>query len=131
MTNKKVPNFRKLIAQENITFLAGRNDVSNDELVEQALPNEFLLHTASTGSPFVNIKGKPKIGEIQRAAVFCAAYSREYKKNPGRKIIEIHLFKKSDTKKPFGAKPGLWVVKKAKTIKVKNSEIKKFLEEKK
>lgn len=128
--DKKIPNFRKLVENE-ITFLAGKNDLSNDELVKQASPEEFLLHTASAGSPFVNIKGKPKMEEIKRGAIFCAAYSREYKKNPEKKIIDVHLFKKSDTKKPLGAKPGLWQVKKVKILKVKNSEIKKFLEEKK
>lgn len=117
-------NFRKLELKSGSLILAGRNAENNEELVKQAGKNEEVFHTKSPGSPFVNIKGKSKKGDINIAAVLCAKYSREWKKN--RKDIIVHKFKGKDIFKLKGMKKGTFGVKKFKTIKIKKSDILKF-----
>lgn len=121
--NKKT-NFRKLTTKNGTLVLAGKNDESNEKLVEQAEKNEEVFHTKEAGSPFVNIKGKPKASDIKEAAVFCAKYSRDWKKN--KKDVLIHQFKGKDIYKNAGMKAGTFGVKKYKVIKVKKEEIEKW-----
>ena len=76
------------------------------------------------GSPFVNIKGKAKRGDIKFAAIFCAKYSRDWKKN--KKDVIVHQFKKHDMLKEKIMKTGTFGIKKLKKIKVKKQDILKF-----
>lgn len=126
-------NFRKLITKNGVLILAGKDENSNEELVKQAAPNEFVFHTAAAGSPFVNIKNETevplrenKINEegIKEAAVFCAKYSRDWKEH--KKDVEVHKFLGKDIFKSKGMKAGTFGVKKFETIKVKKEEIEKF-----
>jgi predicted ribosome quality control (RQC) complex YloA/Tae2 family protein len=114
-------NFRKYTTKNGFMVLAGRDSKSNEELVFQVDPNEEVLHTAHPGSPFVNIKGTPKTRDIKEAAIFCARFSRDWKKNG--KDVEIHRFKGKDIYKEKGMKQGTFGVKKFKLIKVKKEEI--------
>ncbi len=113
--------FRELITKSGTRVLAGRDEKSNEKLVAQIEKNEEVFHTASPGSPFVNIKGKPKKSDIKEAAVFCAKYSREWKKN--KSDVIVHQFKGKDVYKKKGMKPGTFGVKKVKIIKVKKRDI--------
>jgi len=113
-------NFRRLITKNGTLILAGRNDESNEKLVEQVEKNEEVFHTKEAGSPFVNIKGKPKIGDIKEAMIFCARFSRDWKKNSSDVII--HQFKGRDIFKDKGMKAGTFGIKRFKAIKIKKSE---------
>jgi len=108
-------------------ILAGRDAGSNEALVNQVKPEEEVFHTKSPGSPFVNIKGKPKRGDIKQAAIFCARYSRDWKKN--RKDVEVHRFKGKNIYKTKIMKKGTFGVKKVKIIKVKKKDIAQFEKE--
>jgi len=77
-------NFRKFITKQGTVILAGKNDENNEELIKQARDSEEVFHTEHPGSPFVNIKGKPKRGDLKAAAIFCARYSRDWKKKQKR-----------------------------------------------
>jgi predicted ribosome quality control (RQC) complex YloA/Tae2 family protein len=116
-------NFRKFVTASGTTILAGRTAENNEELIKQAKKNENVFHTSAPGSPFVNIKGKPKRGDIKTAAVFCARYSREWKK---KRDVEVHRFKGRDIFKRKEMKTGTFGVKKFKRIKVKKRDIIKF-----
>lgn len=118
--------FRELITKSGTRVLAGRDEKSNERLVAQVEKDEEVFHTASPGSPFVNIKikGKPKLGDIKEVAVFCAKYSREWKKN--KSDVIVHQFKGKDIYKKKGMKIGTFGVKKVKIIKVKKNEILNF-----
>ena len=117
--------FRKFITKSGAVILAGKDAESNELLVKQALENEEVFHTEVPGSPFVNIKGKPKKSDIKIAAIFCARYSRDWKKN--RENIVVHRFKGKDIFKTKDMKTGTFGVKKFIVIKVKKEDILKTL----
>jgi len=115
-------NFREIITSNGTKILVGRTAENNEALVAQVSPDEEVFHTAEPGSPFVNIKGKPKKGDLMQAAIFCAKYSRAWKKN-NRNPVEIHRFKGKDIYKTKGMKSGTFGVKKFKIIKIKKEQI--------
>lgn len=118
--------FREYVTKNGTLFLAGKDAVTNEELISQVEPSEDVFHTKEPGSPFVNIKGEPKTEDVKEAAIFCAAYSRIWKKN---KIdIEIHKFKGHDIYKERRMPLGTFGVKNFKVIKIKKKEIEKWLE---
>lgn len=117
---KKI-NFRKFVTDNGTLILAGRNDESNEELIKQTGKDEEVFHTKDAGSPFVNIKGKSKKGDLKIAAAICAKYSRDWEKN--KSDIEVHMFKGKDIYKNAGMKAGTFGVKKYKIIKVKREEV--------
>jgi len=119
--------FRELITKAETKILAGRNAKNNEELVVQAKPSEEVFHTAAPGSPFVNIKGKPGRGDIKKAAVFCAAYSQDWRDK--KKDVIVHRFKKKDIYKVKTMSLGTFGVRKRTLIKVKKADIKKFTNE--
>lgn len=120
----KKPKFREHVTKQGTLILAGKNENNNEDLVKQAEKDEEVFHTKETGSPFVNIKGEPKKGDMKEAAIFCAKYSKDWKKN--HKDIEVHQFKGKDIYKNKGMKAGTFGVKNRKIIKVKKEEIEEF-----
>jgi len=121
---KMKPKFREAITKNGTTMLAGKDAESNEKLIEQAEKNEEVFHTAAVGSPFVNIKGKPKRGDIKEAAIYCAIYSRDWKKN--KKDVLVHRFNGKDIFKRKEMKKGTFGVKKFKIIKIKKQEIQDY-----
>jgi len=121
-----IVRFRKFITGSGTRILAGKNAENNEELIKQVKSSEEVFHTATPGSPFVNIKEKPKKGDIGTAAVFCALHSREWKKNK-KNNIKIHRFKGKDIYKNKGMRIGTFGVKKFKVINVRKEDIEKFL----
>jgi predicted ribosome quality control (RQC) complex YloA/Tae2 family protein len=117
-------NFRTHISKQGTLFLAGRTAENNEELISQIKPTENVFHTKSPGSPFVNIKGIPKLGDLKEAAIMCARYSRDWKKN--QSDILIHRFFGKEIKKSKFMKLGTFGVRNAKTIKVKKDDIINF-----
>ena len=116
--------FREIISKKGTLILAGKNAENNEELVAQIEPNEEVFHTAAPGSPFVNIKGKPKPGDINEAAIICAKYSQDYRDNRGN--VVVHIFKGKDIYKRKDMKKGTFGVKKLKVMKIKKELIKDF-----
>ena len=115
---------RTHISKQKTLFLAGRTDKNNEDLIAQVKPEELVFHTKAPGSPFVNIKGIPKEGDIIEAAIMCARYSRDWKKNKGD--IAIHKFIGKNIKKSKLMKTGTFGVKSPDSIKVKEEQIKNF-----
>lgn len=112
------------MTKSNTLIIAGRTAENNEELIRQVGKNEEVFHTSTPGSPFVNIKGKPEKGDIKTAVIFCARYSRDWKKN--KRDVEVHRFKGRDIYKRKDMKTGTFGVKKFKRIKVKKKDILKF-----
>lgn len=107
--------------------IAGKDENSNEIVVEQAKQQELLIHTEAPGSPFCNIKSdSPTQEDIYETAVFCAKYSRAWKQAKRKKDISVHIFFKRDTKKEAGMKKGCFAVSKFKTLKVKKQDILEF-----
>jgi predicted ribosome quality control (RQC) complex YloA/Tae2 family protein len=117
--------FRQLITKKGTLLLAGKNAKNNEELIEQVQPSEIVLHTAEAGSPFVNIKGKPKFWDIKEAAIFCARHSKDWRDN--KKDVLVHKFIGKDIYKDRNMKLGTFGIKKFKVIKVKKKWIEEFI----
>jgi len=118
--------FRERTLESGTKILLGKNEKNNDELMESYKgKSNTILHTVAPGSPFcVILKNRPLKKEIYESAVACASKSQDWRDN--KTDINVHRFTGKDTKKPKGMKPGGWVVKKAKTIKVKKQDIEKI-----
>lgn len=117
-------NLRTHISKQGTLFLAGRTDANNEELISQTKPNEEVFHTRAAGSPFLNIKGDAKRGDIKEAAIMCARYSRDWREN--KNDIIIHRFNGSNIHKSKNMKIGTFGVRKVKLIKVKKIDILNF-----
>lgn len=122
---ERITKLRTHVSKQGTLFLAGRTDKTNEILMSQIKPEEIILHTEMAGSPFVNIKGNPQEGDMKEAAIMCARYSRDYKKNKGD--VLVHYFSGKNTHKSKKMKPGTFGVKNAKEIKVKLKEIESFI----
>jgi len=116
--------FREIISKKGTLILAGKNAENNEELIAQIEPNEEVFHTVNPGSPFVNIKGEPKPGDIKEAAIICAKYSQDYRDN--KSDVVVHIFKGKDVYKKKDMKKGTFGVKKLKIMKIKKELIENF-----
>lgn len=116
--------FRERITRSGNTLLAGKDSRGNEKLIAQVEPEEEIFHTQEKGSPFVNIKGKLNKGDLKEAAIFCAKYSQDWKKNC--EDVIVHRFKGKHIFKEKGMKEGTFGVKKIKKIKVKKEWIEGF-----
>lgn len=116
--------FREFISKKGTLILSGKNAENNEELIAQVLPDEEVFHTEAPGSPFVNIKGKPKPGDIKEAAVICAKYSQNYRDN--KSDVIVNHFKGKDIYKKKDMDKGTFGVKKNMKLKIKKELIEKF-----
>jgi predicted ribosome quality control (RQC) complex YloA/Tae2 family protein len=115
--------YRQFKTSSGSLIIGGKNAEQNEELVRKFIgKSSVIMHTKAAGSPFCIILGKPKRGDLKKAAIFTARYSREWKKN--KKDVEVHCFKGRDVYKSRGMKTGMFGVKKYKKIKVKKEDIK-------
>ena len=119
--------FREYLTKKETLILAGKNAENNEELIAQVNPEEEVFHTKARGSPFVNIKGKPKFGEMKKAAIICAKYSKDWRDN--KKDILVHNFKGKEIYKRKDMAQGTFGIKKEKIIKVKKRWIEGFEKE--
>jgi len=112
---------REFVTKRETLILAGKSAESNEQLIAQVEPSEEVFHTVAPGSPFVNIKGKPKKGDLKEAAIICARYSQDWRDN--KKNVKVHRFKGKDIYKNKLMKLGTFGVKKKKIIIVKKVDI--------
>jgi len=80
--------FHWFVTSAGLLVIAGRDAVTNEEVIKKyAQPDEIVLHTDMSGSPFAIIKKQEakEISEndIKEAADFILAYSRAWKKGFG------------------------------------------------
>jgi predicted ribosome quality control (RQC) complex YloA/Tae2 family protein len=116
--------FREFITSSGKKVIGGKSAENNEELIEQILPGEYVLHTVKPGSPFVNIKADERETtkeDLKEAAIFCARYSQDWRDN--KKDVLVHVFKGRDIYKEKSMKLGTFGVKNFKEIKVKKEDI--------
>lgn len=121
---------REFFLASGTRVLAGKNAESNEKIIEQAEPEELIFHTKEKGSPFVNIKKKPKLfsRDIKNTAIITASYSQDWRDNESD--VVVHFFKKKDIYKLKNMKTGTFGIKNFKVIKIKKEDIKKFIKDK-
>lgn len=118
--------FRKITTNSGKKVLAGKDAETNEGLIKQVKANEYVIHTAKPGSPFVNIKSnynKVTKEDLKEAAIFCVKYSQAWKKAKVKKDVEVHVFIGKDIFKLKDMKTGTFGVKKHKSIIVRKEEI--------
>lgn len=114
--------FREITLQSGARFILGKDENSNDELMKKfkGKPNP-ILHTLAPGSPFCVIEKKVFEGDLYAAAVACAFYSQDWRKN--KSDVKVNVFTGKDISKKKEMKPGTWNVRKFSTIIVKKKDI--------
>jgi len=119
--------FREYTTSSGKLVLAGKSAENNEELVEQVGQNEYVLHTAMPGSPFVDIKAPmdevSKI-DLKEAAIFCARYSQDWRDRKADVAVDVFIGK--DISKEKGMKTGCFGVKKSQSIVAKKIDIEGF-----
>ncbi len=125
MEKTKTINFRKFCMSSGKDVLCGKSAEQNEILVAQSGKDEIVIHTKAPGSPFCNIKGKATKKDVEEAAVICAAFSKDWKKNKSN--VEVHIFKGKDIFKEADMKTGTFLVKHVKSILAKKKDIISFL----
>jgi len=113
--------FRQFLTKNGTEILVGKNAQNNESLIKQVEDKEVVLHTANPGSPFVNIKGNPKRGDVKKAAIICAHYSQDWRDN--KDDVVVHKFKGKHVYKEKGMKKGTFGIRRFRTIKIKKKDI--------
>lgn len=129
VTKENKTNFRKHILVSGLALVAGKDAEQNEKVIAQTGKEEYVLHTALPGSPFVDIKAKSNkvTGEdLKEAAIFCAKFSQAWKKARIKKDVEVHVFLGKDIFKAEDMKLGTFGVKKVKKIIVRKADIEKM-----
>ena len=122
---KKI-KFREIKLPSGSEFVLGRDESSNDELMEDYKGKDnTILHTQAPGSPFCVIKKQVSEDDVNAAATLCARYSQDWRDN--KKDVKVSMFTGKDISKEKGMKAGTWNVRKFRTIIVKKEEILKIL----
>lgn len=121
--------YREIELKSGTKIFLGKDAENNDELVKEFRQKEnIIMHTVALGSPFCVIESSginPTKKDIKEAAIICASKSQDWRDN--KRDVEINVFTGKDVKKPFLAKKGTWkIIGKAKIIKVKKEDIKKY-----
>ena len=118
-------NFRKILTKDGTEVIMGKNKEQNEALVKEFIgKSNFILHTATPGSPFCVITKKPKEGDKKEIAVYCARYSQDWRDN--KKDVKVSVFTGKDVYKLKSMPTGTFGVKKSKTMVVKKDSILKL-----
>ena len=123
----KLENFRKYMTKSGKFVLAGKDSGQNEDLIGNNLnKDDLVFHTASSGSPFCVVKGDINNDDLKEIALFCARYSREWKKSKYKKDVLVHYFKGKDIYKEKGMKKGTFGVRKFRVINTKKEDIERL-----
>jgi len=116
-------NYRWFYTSEGKLVIGGKNEDQNEYVLKYFLKSEYtVMHTSSPGSPFMIIQNSsPSKKDLDECAVFCASFSKEWKKlKNSRGKIDIDFFKGNQIYKTKDMKTGTFGIKgKKKTMKVK------------
>jgi len=119
----KYENYRWFFTSNNVLAIGGKSDEQNEQALKNFLkPNYVVMHTSAPGSPFMIIQSdKPTKKDLQETAVFCACFSKQWKKlKSAASKIDIDVFKGEQIYKIKVMKTGTFGVKGEKeTVKVK------------
>jgi predicted ribosome quality control (RQC) complex YloA/Tae2 family protein len=115
---------RRFKTSEGWDVLIGRNNEGNDYLTHQLARSEdywFHVHGAS-GSHVVLRRGKGKNEPSKQTIAEVAAWAAHYSQARTAGKVPVIYTRKKYVRKPRGAKPGLAVCEREKTVMVKPKE---------
>ena len=120
--------FREFELSSGTQILLGKSAENNEDLVNQVMPTETVLHTVMPGSPFCVIKTEaPTKAEIKEAAIYTAKFSQDWRDH--KKNVAIHVFRGADIYKNKKMKVGTFHVRKFDVVGVKKADIIKLEKE--
>jgi len=124
-------NFKELKTASGTKFFLGRDEKTNDQLMEKFEGKEnTILHTVLPGSPFCVLDLEYSKEDLKEASLICASKSQDWRDH--KKSVKLHLFSGKDIYKAKKMKTGTWGIRgKAKRIRIKKKEIKQWQSSKK
>ena len=119
----KYENYRWFFTSNNVLAIGGKSDEQNEQVLKNFLKSGYtVMHTSAPGSPFMILQSdKPTKKDLEETAVFCACFSKQWKKvKSTASKIDIDVFKGEQIYKIKTMKTGTFGVKGEKeTMKVK------------
>lgn len=113
-------NYRWFYTNDGKLVVGGKNDDQNELVLKNFLkPSYVVMHTSEPGSGFMIIQSdKPSKDDLNETAIFCAAFSKQWKL--GKNKVDVDIFKGSQLYKTKDMKIGTFGVKgRKKKVKVK------------
>ena len=109
---KDYKNYRWFFTSNNVLVVGGKSDEQNELVIKNFLkPDYTVMHTSLPGSPFMIIQSdKPTKNDLDETAIFCAAFSKQWK-NSSKNKIDIDVFKGGQVYKIKSMKMGTFGVK--------------------
>lgn len=110
------------LSSDGLEIFVGKNNTQNDQLtLKTALPNDLWLHTKILQGSHVIVRnsGKPVPDNTLLEAANLAAY---YSKGRSSANVPVDYCPRKNVRKPGGAKPGMVIYEKYKTIYVTPAE---------
>lgn len=120
--NTLVSKPHHFLSSDGLEIFVGKNNLQNDRLtLKTAMPNDLWLHTKDIQGSHVIIKtdGKPIPDTTLLEAANLAAY---YSKGRSSSNVPVDYCYRKNVRKPKGAKPGMVIYEKYKTLYVTPSE---------
>lgn len=106
-------SYRWFYTTSNKLVVGGKNKEQNELAIKNYLKLDYVVvHTSAPGSPFMIIQSNnPSKQDIKEAAVFCACFSKEWKKISKNNKIAVDIFKGNQIYKTKTMKIGTFGVK--------------------
>ena len=115
---------RRFVSPGGLEVLVGRSARQNDRLTfKVAAPEDLWLHVGQHAGAHVVLRtagrrGEPPEADLLFAAGLAAAYSRA----PQGEAVDVHVARRKHLRRPKGGVPGLVLVRKGRTVRVRVSE---------
>jgi predicted ribosome quality control (RQC) complex YloA/Tae2 family protein len=111
------PSGPRIFERHEFKYLVGKNNTQNDEITKAASKEDFWFHARGIPGAHVILKKAGK-DVPEKAIRFGAALAGRYSKGRFSGKVEVVYTTAGNIIKPKGAKPGMVVYRKAKTILV-------------
>jgi len=114
---KTPPSGPRIFERYGFKYLVGKNNTQNDEITKAASKEDFWFHARGIPGAHVILKKAGK-DVPEKAIRFGAALAGRYSKGRFSGKVEVSYTPAGNIIKPKGAKPGMVIYRKAKTILV-------------
>jgi hypothetical protein len=104
---KAYEKYRWFFTSSGKLVIGGKNAEQNEQIMKSTESDDYVLHTASPGSPFCIIKN-PSKKDLEETAIFTGSFSHDWKNK--KKKADVHVFKGGQVKKAKNMKTGTFGV---------------------
>lgn len=107
MKTEGYEKYRWFFTSSGKLVIGGKNAEQNEQIMKSAKSDDYVLHTASPGSPFCIIQN-PSKKDLEETAIFTGSFSHDWKNK--KKKADVHVFKGGQVKKAKNMKTGTFGV---------------------